>query len=146
MKTTILTLTAIAIFGSSSASNAGVTKQQLGQMLLGKNSVLMTQDYLNYLPGQQNDAGRVGGYHPGIDYRARQATNIYAPLNGVVERAGGSVGTLAIKKDGSDTRIILLHMSQFFVKPGDKVQTGCLIGMSGKTGSRGLHGERTEPS
>lgn len=122
-----------------SAANAGVTKEQLGQMLLGKTSVVITQDYLNYYESGPTSATTTGGYHPGIDYRARQPTPVFSPLNGTVTAVGGPYGTLAIQKDGSDTRIILMHMSEFWVSVGDKVQQGCALGKTGNVGTGAYH-------
>jgi len=134
----MLSLVAISILASGEAS-AAVTKNQLGQMILGTSSVVITQDYLAYYKDGPTSATTKGGYHPGIDYRAKQPVPLYSPLDGVVESVGGSYGTLAIKKNGSDTRIIIMHMSEFWVKKGDKVQTGCALGKSGTKGTGAYH-------
>ncbi len=121
-------------------AQADVTKEQLGQMLLGKTSVVITQNYLDYYAEGLTGPTTKGGYHPGIDYRSQQPETVYAPLDGVVDAVpGGPYGILAIKKDGSETRIILAHMSAFSVKKGDKVQTGCAIGKTGRVGTDAPH-------
>ena len=130
---------AIALALLPALADAGVIKKQLGQMMLGSTSVTITQDYLDYYDKGPTGPNTSGGYHPGIDYRAARSTPLYAPLDGVVVSAGGSYGTLVIKKDGSDTNIIVMHMSEFAVKAGDKVQTGCRIGKSGNVGTTDPH-------
>lgn len=128
---------AAVVFNTPAA--ADVSKSELGKMALGSESATITLDYNQYHPDGPTSSSTYGGYHPGIDYRAKYVP-IYSPINGVVESGmGGKFGTLAIKKDGSDTRMIFLHMSKFHVEPGQRVQVGCNLGISGSTGANAPH-------
>lgn len=74
--------------------------------------------------------------HAGTDFRAAVGTPIAAPTVGVVESVtwssgGGLIVTLA-HADGVTTRH--LHLSQALVKPGEEVQGGQTIALSGDTG------------
>lgn len=75
-------------------------------------------------------------YHSGVDFRAQVGTPIKATNDGKVvlvkERyyAGGSV----IIDHGNGLYSCYFHMSKFFVKVGDIVKQGEVLGLSGKSG------------
>jgi hypothetical protein len=132
----------IYVQGEPVASPTMLTSSQLGQMVLGTNYSKVTQEYLaKYDQAPVEPNGETGtGYHPGIDYRAAEGTDVRSPVSGLVTGGWeGNYGTISIKVDGSETRVLLMHTSISFVKTGDRVTTGCLIGRSGKTGTKDPH-------
>ncbi|MFT5260413.1 MAG: murein DD-endopeptidase MepM/ murein hydrolase activator NlpD [Saprospiraceae bacterium] len=81
-------------------------------------------------------------FHNGLDLRAKTGTNIYATADGIVKQA--TYNNLSGKRIslthnfGFGTRYA--HLSSMAVKPGDVVQKGDLIGLSGNSGrSSGPH-------
>jgi len=80
--------------------------------------------------------GVLGGYHKGIDISAPQGQGVKALTGGVVTVAnnfkfhGGTVGL----NHGQGITTIYLHMSKLYVKPGQVVKEGDLIGAVGSTG------------
>lgn len=74
-------------------------------------------------------------FHNGVDLRARYVP-LYAPSEGTVSTAGWMSGygqIIIIKhKDGYETRHA--HLNKMYVKSGDKVSPGQLIGETGQTG------------
>ena len=92
------------------------------------------------------------GYHTGVDFAQPVGTPVYAVQDGTVTNAtwGKAYGTQIVidqkaLNDGTPNRIaggwaIYAHLSEAFVKAGDKVTKGQLIGKSGNTGnSTGAH-------
>jgi len=81
-------------------------------------------------------------FHNGIDLRAAEGTEIYAAADGIVKSA--DYNKLSGKRIvlthnlGFETRYA--HLSELKIKPGEVVQKGDLIGLSGNTGrSDGPH-------
>lgn len=87
------------------------------------------------------------GFHTGVDYAAPKGTEIFAVQDGTVLPGGwGSaygnqilVDQKALN-DGTPNRIaggwaIYAHCSEIFVKPGDKITKGQLIGKVGNSGN-----------
>jgi murein DD-endopeptidase MepM/ murein hydrolase activator NlpD len=83
------------------------------------------------------------GYHPGIDYDASIGTRIYATKSGTVQFVGTyngygqDYGYHIIIKSWHKGRFIThlyAHTSRSYVRPGQKVTTGQVIGLSGNTG------------
>lgn len=74
-----------------------------------------------------------GKFHPGIDYVAAVGTPVYSPIDGKVVWIDAANGTVAVQKDGSQTRILFGHLSSWAVKMNDPVWAGCQIGLSGQT-------------
>jgi murein DD-endopeptidase MepM/ murein hydrolase activator NlpD len=74
-------------------------------------------------------------FHKGVDLRARYVS-LYAPADGVISTAGWMSGygqIIIIKhKDGYETRHA--HLNKMYVKSGEKVRAGQLIGETGQTG------------
>lgn len=79
--------------------------------------------------------------HPGVDMGCDEGTPIYASADGIVDYAGlnGGYGKYVkighrsfVKKYGYDT--IYAHMSKIFVKKGQTVKRGDIIGEVGSTG------------
>lgn len=80
--------------------------------------------------------------HEGEDYGAAAGTAVYAPAEGVVMLAEKLFvrGNAVILDHGYGVFTGYWHLSEIGVKPGEKVQTGQLIGKVGSTGlSTGAH-------
>jgi murein DD-endopeptidase MepM/ murein hydrolase activator NlpD len=76
------------------------------------------------------------GYHQGLDISADGGRPVVAPAAGTVESASwsGNYGNLLVVDHGFGLKTRYGHLSQFVVKPGDKVERGTLIGYVGSTG------------
>ena len=100
----------------------------------------ISQAFGNYLGGRY----RAMGYsmdHPGIDIAVSTGTPIFCPIRGKVRYApknkGYGIGCYVT--DGV-IEILLCHMSKIYVKDGERVESGQLIGLTGNTGnSSGPH-------
>ncbi|GGF78291.1 M23 family metallopeptidase [Wenyingzhuangia marina] len=76
--------------------------------------------------------------HWGMDFSAPQGTNIYATGDGVVKTAKKSrkgFGNHVVINHGFGYETTYGHMSTFYVRVGQKVKRGDLIGLVGSTGS-----------
>jgi murein DD-endopeptidase MepM/ murein hydrolase activator NlpD len=81
-------------------------------------------------------------HHGGLDLSAPHHTPVYAVLNGWVLSAGQhkSYGNYIIISYGNMIYTLYGHLSKIFVKTGDYVETGRLVGSVGSTGlSSGPH-------
>lgn len=136
--------------GMSLISTAhAVTNEELGKLLLADKHQAVTQNYLDYYAKAPIGNGQIGpGYHPGIDYRAAIGLKVYSPLDGTITRVDladaktgklNSFGTVTIKANNSEKRVILLHLATSLVRVGDSVTMGCVIGTSGQTGTDAPH-------
>jgi septal ring factor EnvC (AmiA/AmiB activator) len=102
-------------------------------------------------PVKNKDLRRVGSYfgtrmdpfykvrkfHEGIDFTAPVGTEIYATGNGTVAEAGrsaGGYGNQVVIDHGYTYRTVYAHLSRIFVRPGQKVFRGQVIGYVGNTG------------
>ena len=92
------------------------------------------------------------GYHTGVDIACPVGTDVFAVQDGTVCPGGwgSAYGTQIVVDqkalfDGTPQRIsggwaIYAHLSKSFVKPGQQIKKGDLIGKSGNTGnSSGPH-------
>jgi murein DD-endopeptidase MepM/ murein hydrolase activator NlpD len=81
--------------------------------------------------------------HTGTDIGAPMGTPVLASLSGRVilaDMMGGYGLTVAIEHDNGVRQTMYAHLSELFVKPGDMVQQGAVIGRVGSTGaSTGPH-------
>jgi murein DD-endopeptidase MepM/ murein hydrolase activator NlpD len=75
-------------------------------------------------------------YHTGLDLYGNDKTEVRAPAPGVVVFAGPLTvrGNATYIDHGWGVYTGYLHQSQLLVEPGDRVETGQLIGMVGATG------------
>jgi RHS repeat-associated protein len=89
---------------------------------------------------------RTGGKHAGIDITAPVGTPVYASLDGVVKRVdnkyklpkngGKGYGNLiVINYDNMSLNDAYAHLTEVYVKVGDPVKAGDLIGTTGRTGN-----------
>ncbi len=74
-------------------------------------------------------------YHKGVDLRAHY-TNLYASKDGRVSYAGwmSGYGKLIIIKHSGGYETRYAHLNNIYVKVGQRVSQGALIGKTGKTG------------
>jgi murein DD-endopeptidase MepM/ murein hydrolase activator NlpD len=80
--------------------------------------------------------------HRGIDIASPTGQAIHAPADGLVERAGteGGYGKVLIIDHGHGMKTRYGHLSQIFVKRGDRVKRGSRVAAVGTTGrSTGAH-------
>ena len=82
-------------------------------------------------------------FHSGTDLGAPEGTPVLAAVSGQVVTAdflGGYGLTVILQHEKGRQESLYAHMSQIFVKPGDKVEQGNVIGRVGSTGnSTGPH-------
>jgi murein DD-endopeptidase MepM/ murein hydrolase activator NlpD len=81
--------------------------------------------------------------HTGTDIGAPMGTPVLAALSGRILLAdflGGYGMTVAIEHGQGSQQTLYAHLSELFVKPGERVQQGAVIGRVGSTGnSTGPH-------
>jgi murein DD-endopeptidase MepM/ murein hydrolase activator NlpD len=81
--------------------------------------------------------------HTGMDFTAKQGTEVYATGDGVIEDIENNAwgyGRSIIINHGYGYKTRYAHLSAFKVKKGDKVSRGQLVGLVGSTGrSTGPH-------
>lgn len=80
---------------------------------------------------------KVKKFHEGIDFTSAIGTPVFATGNGTVTEAGrnqGGYGNMIEINHGYSYRTVYAHLSRIFVRPGQKVQRGQVIGYVGNTG------------
>ncbi len=80
--------------------------------------------------------GQLRSYHGGLDLRAYEGTPLYAAQSGVVKLAQNLFysGNHVLIEHGMGVHTGYSHMSRLYVKTGDQVVQGQLLGLSGSTG------------
>lgn len=112
-------------------------------------SVIITQFFGGTEFAKQNMSVYGGkAYHPGVDFGAPRGTAIYAPLSGTVRATGNtdivpgcySWGKWTLIDHANGLTTLYAHQDVISVSPGQKVNTGEIIGYVGNTGySTGPH-------
>jgi murein DD-endopeptidase MepM/ murein hydrolase activator NlpD len=76
-------------------------------------------------------------FHAGIDIGARRGTAVHAPAAGTVAFAGwrSRYGRTIILDHGHQIRTLYGHLSRVAVKPGEKVERGAAVGLTGASGN-----------
>ncbi|MEI6174682.1 MAG: M23 family metallopeptidase [Bacteroidota bacterium] len=81
---------------------------------------------------------KVRKFHEGMDFSAPIGTVIYATGNGTITDAGrdiqGGYGNEIRIDHGYNYQTVYAHLSRIFVKPGQKILRGQIIGYVGNTG------------
>ncbi|MCK9421210.1 MAG: M23 family metallopeptidase [Bacteroidales bacterium] len=81
---------------------------------------------------------KVRKFHEGMDFSASVGTEIYATGNGIIVDAGrdtqGGYGNEIIIDHGYNYKTVYAHLSRIFVKSGQKILRGQIIGYVGNTG------------
>jgi murein DD-endopeptidase MepM/ murein hydrolase activator NlpD len=119
---------------------------------LAKNKERMLVSIPAIQPLSNHDLRRIGSYfgtrvdpfykvrkfHEGMDFSAPVGTEVYATGNGTIEMAGrddgGGYGNEIIIDHGYTYKTVYAHLSRIFVKPGQKILRGQIIGYVGNTG------------
>lgn len=80
--------------------------------------------------------GKKGDFHKGIDLAAGEGQPIYAPMDGWVEsvQSDGSGGNWILLRHEGRTDTRYCHMQYIFVRAGEKVSAGQILGTVGQTG------------
>lgn len=80
--------------------------------------------------------GQLRSFHGGLDLRAYEGTPLYAAQSGVVKLAQNLFfsGNHVLIEHGMGIHTGYSHMSRLYVKTGDVVTQGQLLGLSGSTG------------
>lgn len=80
--------------------------------------------------------GQLRSFHGGLDLRAYEGTPLYAAQSGVVKLAQNLFysGNHVLIEHGMGIHTGYSHMSRLYVKTGDEVSRGQLLGLSGSTG------------
>ena len=78
----------------------------------------------------------VVGRHRGVDLKAKEGASVYSIQDGrvVLARRFSLEGNMVIINHGFRTYSLYMHLSKFNVREGQKIESGQLIGLSGKTG------------
>ena len=119
---------------------------------LAKNKEKMLVSIPAIQPVSNKDLKRIGSYfgtrmdpfykvrkfHEGMDFSATVGTEVYATGNGTVTDAGrdvqGGYGNEIRIDHGYNYETVYAHLSRIFVKPGQKILRGQIIGYVGNTG------------
>lgn len=81
--------------------------------------------------------GKPSNIHNGIDFAAKEGDSVYAITDGIVRLAANDFyynGNFILIDHGQGLSSIYLHLSKIFVKNGQKIKKGELIGLVGSTG------------
>ena len=80
--------------------------------------------------------GQLRSFHGGLDLRAYEGTPLYAAQSGVVKLAQNLFysGNHILIEHGMGIHTGYSHLSRLYVKTGDQVTRGQLLGLSGSTG------------
>lgn len=92
--------------------------------------------------GRSDPFSGEGSFHTGVDLEAARGTPVHVTADGVITNAGwnSGYGKLVIVDHGNGIETYYAHLSQFLVVPGEEVERGQVIGLSGSTGhSTGPH-------
>lgn len=142
----------IATFAFSHSALAQCYSGTVGEELLCKFSVpaqsdtCVTNPYLDSC----DDSNQCGTtyykkFHPGTDCRAKNEKEVMSPVSGKVVKTyipsqkkwvgphEDKWGTVVIDT-GGENYLLVLHMSESYVRLGDNVQVGCVLGKSGWKG------------
>jgi murein DD-endopeptidase MepM/ murein hydrolase activator NlpD len=134
---------ALAQLGSSVAES-GQSLRALGRFMERARPVLMALPFRWPVRGPLNS--RFGmrqspwtgeqELHRGLDISANRGTSVYAPASGTVHLAGvnGEYGKTVVLDHGHDLRSLYGHLQDIRVKPGDRVEPGQVIALTGNTG------------
>jgi murein DD-endopeptidase MepM/ murein hydrolase activator NlpD len=116
-----------------------ITNVQLGKLLLEEKYSQVNQEYNVYYAQGPTSATTVGGYHPGVDYRASAGTLVYSPVSGKVSSTSTTNGRVSVKIEGTTLYFIFLHLDSFNVSAGSMVKVGDTIGAAGSRGATSAH-------
>jgi murein DD-endopeptidase MepM/ murein hydrolase activator NlpD len=131
-------------FLASTVSESGQSLRALGRFVERTRSAFLAMPFRWPVRGPLNS--RVGQrpspwtgqleFHRGLDISASRCTPVYAPATGTVHAAGhgGEYGNVVILDHGNELRSLYGHLQETRVKPGERVERGQLIALTGNTG------------
>ena len=134
---------ALAQLGSS-VSESGQSLRALGRFMERTRPILMALPFRWPVRGPLNS--RFGmrqspwtgeqEFHRGLDISANRGTSVHAPASGTVSFAGinGEYGKTVVLDHGHDLRSLYGHLQEIRVKPGDRIEPGQVIALTGNTG------------
>lgn len=92
----------------------------------------------SYFGSRMDPFYKVRKFHEGMDFSATVGTEVYATGNGTIASAGrdveGGYGNEIRIDHGFNYQTVYAHLSRIFVKPGQKIRRGQIIGYVGNTG------------
>ena len=96
----------------------------------------MTSDITSLFGSRRMFNGKMKSYHSGVDYRAPEGTPVYAANSGTVKLAKSLFfsGKLVLIDHGLGLFTQYAHLSEISVSPGQQIEKGEQIGLSGATG------------
>jgi murein DD-endopeptidase MepM/ murein hydrolase activator NlpD len=134
---------ALALLGSS-VSESGQSLRALGRFMERTRPMLLAlpvrwpvHGLLNSRFGmRQSPWTGEQEFHRGLDISANRGTAVQAPATGIVYFAGngGEYGTTVILDHGNNLRSLYGHLQEIRVKPGERVERGQVIALTGNTG------------
>lgn len=91
---------------------------------------------LSSFGGRSDPFSGEGAFHTGVDLEAAVGTPVHVTADGVVTSAGwsSSYGKLVVIDHGNGIETYYAHLSQVLVVPGEEVDRGQVIALSGQTG------------
>jgi murein DD-endopeptidase MepM/ murein hydrolase activator NlpD len=131
-------------FLAGSVSESGQSLRALGRFMERTRPTLLAMPFrwpvrgpLNSRFGQRQSpwTGEFE-FHRGLDISAGRGTPVYAPASATVYFAGyvGEYGNTVILDHGHDLRSLYGHLQEARVRPGERVERGQLIALTGNTG------------
>jgi murein DD-endopeptidase MepM/ murein hydrolase activator NlpD len=126
----------------------GFPAPQRGVLSWPLDRVVITQQFGGTQFAKNNPGVYGRPFHNGVDFGVPTGTQVKSVLSGVVQATGNtdaypgcvSWGKWILVKHNNGLTSLYAHLSSILVSPGDSVETGTLIGLSGNTGySTGPH-------
>lgn len=120
------------VFNDGGTSQSGDVRQRLLNTIFGRSGGRISCDFDGYV----NTPGR----HEGIDMVLNHGAEIHAITSGVVTKAGGDrINTVAIYDSANNKTVVYLHMGSVYVREGQQVSKGTVIGTQGSVGASSSH-------
>ncbi len=96
----------------------------------------MTSDITSSFGNKRVFNGQLKSFHNGVDFRARSATPVFAANSGVVKLAENLFysGNAVVIDHGTGIFTIYAHLSRIDVTPGQHIEKGHRLGLTGATG------------
>ncbi len=127
------------LLNNISKENASINNIKLDPKPFWQNSKFSSPLKTLFITDEYGYSRNTVGYsiaHKGTDFRAVEGTEVMAINKGVVKisRLYTLSGNTIVIDHGSGLVSIYMHLSKLNVKEGDSVESGQIIGLSGKTG------------
>ena len=131
-----------ALKGRIKLANLSITQQKLIHDSIPNGYPTGSNDISSAFGKRMHPTTHQSSFHNGVDLGAAQGTEVYATADGIIKTADHnnlSGNRVVVTHNlGFETRYA--HLSEMMITPGDIVQKGDIIGLSGNTGrSDGPH-------